>query len=261
MAEAKSRANTLLQATLGPSLERMGSTLRELGLTGHAADVFCALVRMSHATAADLILKTGIPDSKIYYALEELAEKGLVEVQKGKPKAYRVVPPKEVEIRLMRTVDEEYERRQTATARLVSLLEPLRASTSSPTADLAYIVKGLANIAARASGLIASARKEIVVLASDEPFFRKIESDLGKAARRRVRVKLAIPDIEVEKDLSKVAEVRSILCNCLLLVVDGQQVLTMTRMMDGDAYAITSTDPTLVRLGLDYWESPRCCVM
>jgi hypothetical protein len=32
-------------------------------------------------------------------------------------------------------------------------------------------------------------------------------------------------------------------------------------MMDGDAYAITSTDPTLVRLGLDYWESPRCCVM
>src|SRR5713226_1200818 len=88
MAEAKARAHRLLQATLGPSLERMGSTLRELGLTGHAADVFCALVRMSHATAADLILKTGIPDSKIYYALEELAEKGLVEVQKGKPKTY-----------------------------------------------------------------------------------------------------------------------------------------------------------------------------
>jgi sugar-specific transcriptional regulator TrmB len=260
MSEAKTRANTLLQATLGPSLERMGVTLRELGLTGHAADVFCALVRMSHATAADLILKTGIPDSKIYYALDELAEKGLVEVQGGKPKAYRVVPPREVETRLMRTVDEEYERRQTATVRLVSLLEPLRASTSSPTADLAYIVKGLSNIAARAGGLIASARKEIVVLASDELFFRKIEGDLGKAARRRVRIKLAVPDIEVEKDLSKVAEIRSILCNCLLLVVDGQQVLTMTRTMDGGAYAITSTDPTLVQLGLDYWESPRCCV-
>jgi sugar-specific transcriptional regulator TrmB len=215
---------------------------------------------MSHATAADLILKTGIPDSKIYYALDELAEKGLVEVQQGKPKAYRVVPPREVETRLMRTVDEEYERRQTATVRLVSLLEPLRASASSPTADLAYIVKGLSNIAARAGGLIASARKEIVVLASDELFFRKIEGDLGKAARRRVRIKLAVPDIEVEKDLSKVAEVRSILCNCLLLVVDGQQVLTMTRTMDGGAYAITSTDPTLVQLGLDYWESPRCCV-
>jgi len=261
MTEAKARANVLLQSALRPSLERMGLTLRELGLTGHAANVFCALVRMSDATAADLMLKTGIPDSKIYYALEELVEKGLVEVQKGKPKAYRIVPPREVKIRLMRTVDEDYERRQAATVRLVSLLEPLRASASSPTADLAYIVKGLPNIAARAAGLIASARKEVVVLVSDESFFRKIEGDLGRAARRRLRVKLAIPDIKVEKDLSKMAEVRSILCSCLLLVVDGQQVLTMTRTMDGDAYAITSTDPTLVRLGLDYWESPRCCVM
>src|SRR5437870_8305776 len=156
MTEAKARANVLLQSALAPSLERMGLTLRELGLTGHAANVFCALVRMSDATAADLMLKTGIPDSKIYYALEELVEKGLVEVQKGKPKAYRVVPPREVKIRLMRTVDEDYERRQAATVRLVSLLEPLRASASSPTADLAYIVKGLPNIAARAAGLIAS---------------------------------------------------------------------------------------------------------
>src|ERR1700704_3937366 len=137
MAEANARASALLQPTLGPSLERMGLTLRELGLTGHAANVFCALVRMSDATAADLILKTGIPDSKIYYALEELVAKGLVEVQKGKPKAYRVVPTREVKIRLMRTVDEDHERRQAATARLVSLLEPLRASTSSSAADLA----------------------------------------------------------------------------------------------------------------------------
>src|SRR5713101_2887077 len=157
MAEAKARAHTLL-ATLGPSLERMGSTLRELGLTGHAADVFCALVRMSHATAADLILKTGIPDSKIYYALEELAEKGLVEVQEGKPKTYRVVPAKEVEIRLNRLVEADYERRRAATTRLGSLLEPLRAATKSPGTDVAYIVKGLPNIIARARALVASAR-------------------------------------------------------------------------------------------------------
>src|SRR5438128_2591156 len=77
----------------------------------------------------------------------------------------------------------------------------------------------------------------------------------------RVRVKLAIPDIQVERDLEKAAEVRSIVCNCLLIIVDAQQVLTMTRTLDGDAYAITSTDPTLVQLGLDYWASPRCCVM
>jgi len=57
------------------------------------------------------------------------------------------------------------------------------------------------------------------------------------------------------------AEVRSIVCSCILVVVDAQQVLTISRTADRDAFAITSTDPTLVQLGLDYWESPRCCAM
>ncbi len=260
MSEVKARANVLLQEALGPSLQRVGTTLREFGLSGRAADAFCALVRMSPATAGNLVLKTGIPDSKIYYALDELVEKGLVEVQEGKPKMYRVVPPKEVEVRLTRIVEAEYQRRRAATRRLSSLLEPLRAATKSPATDVAYIVKGLANILARGEALVASARVEVVFLASEESVFRKLEGELAKAARRGVRVKLAVPNITLEKDLEKAAERRSILCNCHLLVVDGQQVLTMTRTLDGDAYAITSTDPTLVQLGLDYWESPRCCV-
>jgi HTH-type transcriptional regulator, sugar sensing transcriptional regulator len=261
MPEVKERASALLQESFGPSLERIGTILRELGLSGNAADAFCALVRTNHASAGDLVLKTGIPDSKIYYALNELAEKGLVEVQEGKPKTYRAVPPKEVEIRLGRIVDTEYERRRAATMRLGSLLEPLRAATKSPSTNVAYIVKGLPSILARAERLIASARKEVVFLGSDEIVFRKLEGELGRAARRRVRVKLAIPNIPVGKDLEKAAEQRSIVCNCHLLVIDGEQVLTVTRTLDGDAYAITSMDPTLVQLGLDYWESPRCCVM
>jgi len=261
VSEVKARANSLLQETLGPSAERIRSTLRDLGFSGHAADAFYALVRISHATAGDLVVKTGIPDSKIYYALDELAEKGIVEVQEGKPKTYRVVPAKEVEIRLSRLVEADYERRRAATTRLGSLLEPLRAATKSPATDVAYIVKGLPNIVSRAKSLVSSARKEVLVLASDEEIFRKLEDDLARSARRRIRVRLAVPDIPILKDLEKAAEVRAIVCGCVLVVVDGQQVLTVSRTADGDAYAITSTDPTLVQLGLDYWESPRCCVM
>lgn len=261
MSGVKSRANVLLQETLGSSLERIGTTLRDFGLSGPAADAFCALIRVGQATAGELVVKTGIPDSKIYYALEELAERGLVEVQGGKPKSYRVVPPKEVEIRLARVVEAEYERRRAATARLGLLLEPLRAAAKSPTTDVAYIVKGLPNILARAESMIASARKDVVFLASDEAVFRNLEDKLVTAVRRRVRVKIAVPDVAMEKDLERLSERRSIVCGCNLLVVDGQQILTMTRTLDGDAYAITSTDPTLVQLGLDYWESPRCCVV
>src|SRR6266511_2975012 len=260
MSEVRARANVLLEEAAKPSLHEMAAALRDLGVGGYAAQAFCALARVSEATAGDLVLRTGIPDSKIYYALDELAEKGLVEVQGGKPKTFRAVAPREAEGRLARMADEKHERDLASVKRIAGLLEPLRAATSSPTTDLAYIVKGLPNVVSRAQSLIASARKEIVVLASDERFFRRIEPDLAKAARRRVRMKVAVPDIAVDRELQKFAEVRSIVCSCMILVVDGQQVLTVTRTSDEEAYAITSTDETLVRLGMEYWQSPRCCV-
>jgi len=261
MSEVRTRANALLEEAAGSSRDEIAATLREMGLSGYAADAFCALVRVPQATAADLVTKTGIPDSKIYYALDELAEKGLLEVQAGKPKMYRAVPPKEIETRFGRMLDARHERERSAVTRVVSLLEPLRAAAKSPATDIAYIVKGLPNILARAEAMIASARKEVVLLASEESFFRKLEPELAKAAKRRVKVRLAIPDVPVEKDLEKAAEVREVVCSVLILIVDGQQVLTVSAADEDSAYGITSTDETLVRLGLEYWDSPRCCTV
>ncbi len=260
MTEVRRRANVLFEEAARPSMEEIGASLRDLGVGGYAANAFCALVRTTGATAGDLVSKTGIPDSKIYYALTELAEKGLIEVQAGKPKTYRAVPPKEAEARLGRILEAKHERERGAVKRITGLLEPLRAATKSPATDLAYIVKGLPNVIARAQALIASARKEVVVLASDERFFRKIEPDLIRAARRKVKLRVAVPGIPVDKELAKIAELRAIVCTCMILVVDGQQVLTVTRTSEDDAYGITSTDETLVRLGMEYWQSPRCCV-
>src|SRR5437763_16489758 len=99
MAEGKARANALLHEALEPSLDRIAGTLRELGVGGPAADAFCALVRTAGATASELVRKTGIPDSKMYYARDELAAKGLVEVQAPKPKRFGGVRHKEVDMR------------------------------------------------------------------------------------------------------------------------------------------------------------------
>jgi sugar-specific transcriptional regulator TrmB len=260
MSEVKARANVLLEEAAQRSMEEIKGTLRDLGLSGYASDAFCALARMAKATAGDLVLKTGIPDSKIYYALNELVERGLVEVQAGKPKLYRAVTPQDVETRLQRILDTKHEREQAAVSRVGALLEPIQAATQSPSADLAYIVKGESNVVARARNLVGSARREAVLIASEEPFVRKLEEGLAKAARKGVKVRLAIPDVELDGDLARSAEIRSIVCSGIILVVDGQQMLTVNRTMDGSVYGITSTDETLVRLGQDYWESPQCCV-
>ena len=260
MTDAKLRANVLLQEAAEASAGLIGASLRDLGFSGYAADAYCALVRVPEATAGALIARTGIPDSKIYYALDELAERGLVEVQAGKPKAYRAVPSAEAAVRLQRLLEEKHERQRAAVTRLVSLLEPLRAAARTPTTDLAYIVKGLTNVVARAESLIASARREIVLLASDEAMYRKLEPAVLRAARRRIKVKLAVPDIALPKELERAAEIRAIVCSCVILVVDREQVLTVTRTSEDSAYGITSADETLIALGMEYWESPRCCV-
>jgi len=182
MSEVKTRARALLQEAAPASTEAIGAGLRDLGLTGYAADAFCSLARVSEATAGDLVSRTGIPDSKIYYALDELAEKGLVEVQAGKPKTYRAIPAREAEGRLARLLEEKHDRERATVKRVASLLEPLRAAARSPITDLAYIVKGLPNVTARARSMIGSARKEIVLLASDVPLYRELEPELVRVA-------------------------------------------------------------------------------
>ena len=259
MSEVGARARALLKEAATSSLGQLGSTLRDLGLSGYAAQTFCAALQTPQATAADLILKTGIPDSKIYYALDELAEKGLVEVQAGKPKVYRVGSPKEIEARLKRMLEEKHERERGAVSKLAAQIEPLRAGARSPTTDLAYVVKGAENVTARAQLMIASARNEVILLSSGEPFFRKVEEELAKAAKRKVKLRLALPLVPLDKEFAAKAEVRQIVCSCIALVVDREQMLTVNRTQDGGVYGITSTDETLVKLGLDYWESPRCC--
>ncbi|MFQ5986786.1 MAG: TrmB family transcriptional regulator [Thermoplasmata archaeon] len=261
MSEVPVRANMLLEEAATEAREEVVTTLRELGLSGYASSVLYALARVSEANASDLVVRTAIPDSKIYYALRELVEAGLVEVQEGKPKTYRMVSPKDVGARLERLLTSRYEQKQAAITRMTSLLEPLRSGTRSPAMDLAYVVKGLGNVLTRADAMIASAKHEVLLLASEEAFVRKLEPGLAKAVRRGIRVKLAILGTPSEEELGRRAEVRTILCACRILVVDRQQILTVSGTERGGTYAITSTDETLVRLGLDYWESPRCCAV
>ncbi|MFQ5907829.1 MAG: TrmB family transcriptional regulator [Thermoplasmata archaeon] len=259
MTEANARANLLLEEAAKGARGEIVSSLRDLGLSGYASSVLYALARVTEATAADLVARTAIPDSKIYYALRELAEAGLVEVQEGKPKMYRMLSGAEVGARLEQLLTSRYDSQRAAISRTVSLLEPLRSGARSPMMDLAYVVKGEANVLARANSLIESAKREIILLSSEEALLQKLEPGLIRAAGRGVQVRLAIPHAPADLELAKRAEVRSIVCACRILVVDEEQVLTVSDASAGGMYAITSTDETLVRLGRDYWQSPRCC--
>jgi sugar-specific transcriptional regulator TrmB len=74
--------------------------LKKLGLTEYEARAYAALVGLGEATAREIHEASGVPRTRIYDILRDLAEKGFVEFIQGSPTYYRVVEPESVVERL-----------------------------------------------------------------------------------------------------------------------------------------------------------------
>lgn len=72
------------------------NSLRKLGLSTYEAQAYIAINSMISGKAIEISEKSNIPRSKIYNVLKQLHEKGYVEIQRGRPLIYTVVPAKDV---------------------------------------------------------------------------------------------------------------------------------------------------------------------
>ena len=84
--------------------------LKRLGLSSYEAQVFIALQRLDTATVRDVDRITEVPRSQIYGAAEDLAERGLLDIQQSNPIQYRAVELDEARTRLRERLDREEER-------------------------------------------------------------------------------------------------------------------------------------------------------
>lgn len=235
--------------------------LRELGLSSYAARSFVALLSRAPISATGICKLTGIPDSKIYYALEELDGAQLIEPQHGTPTLYRPVPLDRAIAHLIRAEKQRHEDR----LRLVELLkkqaEPIARNRSEPAeVELAYIVKGKPGIVERMNTLIDQSRKEIIALLCDEHIWSGVKDSLVRAKRRRVKVGLALAANMTETH-GRVAsgEVRQLTCDCNILIADSERLLTISHLSGEEAYAIVTSDAGMIRISRGYYESPTCC--
>ncbi|QHN07597.1 TrmB family transcriptional regulator [Methanothermobacter sp. THM-2] len=84
--------------------------LKLMGLTDYQAAAYTTMVSLVSAGASEAAKASGIPRSRIYEVLRQLSERGFVEVERGKPLRYHVVPPAEVfrreKRRIMKELDE-----------------------------------------------------------------------------------------------------------------------------------------------------------
>ncbi len=243
-------------------MENLSSTLRGLGLSSYASRTLVALLANAPQSAGGICNVTGIPDSKIYYALEELDRAKLVESQHGTPTLYRPVPFEQLESNLLRAQQEEHRRR----LRLVEIFrkqaEPLTEARAEPAqVELAYILKGRRNIVERMLTMIEQCRKEIVVLISNEELWRGVSEGQLKAKKHRIRVGIgATRNLTEAENMSSFGDLREMDCDCNLLISDSEKLVTVSHFDTEGAYAIVTSDKSMIRFSREFFDNPNCCV-
>ncbi|MCB9893412.1 MAG: TrmB family transcriptional regulator [Planctomycetes bacterium] len=80
--------------------------LKKMGLSGYEAQVYLALLGETRAPASRVVRKSGVPQSKVYGALNSLVERGFAEQVLGDVKLYRGIPPQQAFENYRRSVEE-----------------------------------------------------------------------------------------------------------------------------------------------------------
>jgi sugar-specific transcriptional regulator TrmB len=245
----------------------MISRLRELDLPNHEALVYLTLLMHPNLTAGALCTETGIPDSKIYYALDGLSKRGVITVQRGNPNIYQPVPPKEAIANLKQQLTENFNQKIREADALIDMLAPIHETAEKPGQfDVAYIIRGRKNIINRMKTLIETAQREVTIFVAVPEVFSGLKASLLDAKdKRRVKLNLALTrEVYESSDCSGLGEIRLLCCSIDqsisslgMLISDMKTLFTVSNW--GEETAMLTQDPNLIRATRDYYDSPTCC--
>jgi len=145
----------------GSKTESLIASLRRVGLSRYEASVYLGLVCDRTAKVAEISRRTGVPQPKVYQALESLSEKGFCSLGADEVNRYRPLPPQGVlEVFALEKQAEAEEARD-----LASELETLRREGEGMSlwAPPVEIVKGMRQIHRALEEHISMARETIDV--------------------------------------------------------------------------------------------------
>ncbi len=252
-----SKTKTFLQE---PIRDQLIARLRELGLTGYAARAYAALLSEPELSAGRICKATGIPDSKIYYALDELIQHHLVLVQRGNPSLYRPVGSKQAADSLKQEAEKGYEQRVKSIEALTEEIEPLLAShEDEQPIELAYIVKGKRNILAHMLRTIKGSKEDVLLMNSTRDLLDGVLPALEEARERGLRVRVAVYGEPEDLRSLRFSELKLSKCDCDLLIVDSRRLVTVTRAEAENGYAIITEDRNMIALSRSFYDNPTCC--
>jgi sugar-specific transcriptional regulator TrmB len=239
--------------------ERIITRLKDLALSTHEAQTYATLLTHPTMTASALCKDTGISDTKIYYALDGLSEKGMLVVRNGNPKVYRAVPPKEAIANLKQRLTDRLNEELKEADVLVDMLLPLYESAEkTEELEVAYIIRGHTNITNRLKALIENARKEVTLFVSHPALFKELTPTLRAAQDiRKIRLNIAMTEEMLgTENIKWLDDARQLCCPVTLLISDLKTLLTVSDW--GDETATLSQDQNLIRVARDYYDNSLC---
>lgn len=209
--------------------------LESLGLSVYAARTFVALLRIGRATAREISNSTDVPRTRVYDAVDELQEHGLVDVQRSTPKQFWAVSAE--------TTGRYFDRKYTDRVnRLTDALGELSPPERSTEQRGVWTVTGRDTVTQRIVDFVSSAEEEVVFVTADELLTDELVASLSAASDRGVSIRFAEMSDSTEREFADrlpEAEYFDSIWDWAdtpagrLLLVDGETTLVSV-LVDGD---------------------------
>ncbi len=164
--------------------ERLVEKLLNLGLSPNEAKAYIALLEKEAASPLEIASTANIPVSKIYFVLNELEKKGLIESQHSRPKIYRVANPE----RSLRTLAERYIK---AEKEAISLIKKISSMGNQPKLATFWVIRGRRNIINRVKEMIDKTKYSLAIATTDN-LIEKMVGNIRKAVERNVNISITI---------------------------------------------------------------------
>ncbi|WP_415380423.1 TrmB family transcriptional regulator [Halosimplex sp. TS25] len=158
--------------------------LRELGLSTYAARTFVALVSLGGGTAQEVSEVSEVPRTRVYDAVGELQERGLVDERQSTPKRFWPVSGE--------TSGRHFERYyRHRVARLTDALDALEPPSRADKQRGVWTVTGRETVTERVVEFVDDAEGEVVLMAVGDLLTDELVGRLAAASERGVSIKLA----------------------------------------------------------------------
>lgn len=216
--------------------------LEQFGLSTYAAGTFVALVTLGTATAKDVSGVSDVPRTRVYDAIDELHELGLVDIQQSSPKEFWAISTETTS----RKFEQEMDHRLSILSRALDELDPVDRSEQQ---HGVWTVDGQAAVTDRVIEFISGAEDKIVYMTVEDLLTEDVIDALRAAAERGVTVSLGggssdvqaqiqdeIPSAELFESLWVWSDTPA----GRLMMVDGTQTLVSVLVNGNDA---APTDP------------------